>query len=255
MTTTLALTRAVSRSLSRCELTHLARRPIDLDRARAQHHAYEQALSALGARVVSLPEEPDLPDSVFVEDTAIVLDDVAVITRPGAESRRLETPTIARALAPYRALCTIEPPGTIDGGDVLRIGSTLFVGRSGRTEPQAISQLREHVAPHGITVVAVAVKGCLHLKSAVTQIDEDRVLVNPAWVNPGDFGLAWIEVDPDESSAANALRLGGSLLYPASYPRTRERLSRAGLTVLSVDVSELEKAEGAVTCCSLVLQV
>jgi len=252
---TLALTRAVSSSFTRCELTHLERRPIDLDRARAQHHAYEQALQGLGARVVSLPEEPDLPDSVFVEDTAVVLDEVAIVTRPGAESRRPETASIARALTPHRKLLTIEAPGTVDGGDVLQIGTFLYVGLSGRTNREAIAQLHAHLLPRGVTVMPIAVTGCLHLKSAVTQVAEDTVLVNPAWVNPGDFGLPWIEVDPSEPWGANALRIGSSVIYPASCPRTRDRLEKSEIAVVSVDVSELEKAEGAVTCCSLVFQV
>jgi dimethylargininase len=251
----LAITRAVSRSMARCELTHLARRPIDIDLARAQHRAYEQALESLGVRVVALPEEPELPDSVFVEDTAIVLDDIAVLTRPGAESRRSETASIARALLPHRELATVEAPGLIDGGDVLRLGQTLYVGRSGRTNGEGMEQLRDHLARRGIRVTGVAVSGCLHLKSAVTAVGADTILVNPAWVSPPDFGMRCIEIDPSEPPAANALLIGDAVIYPASYPRTRERLERAGITVVSVDVSELEKAEGAVTCCSLVFAV
>lgn len=249
----LALTRAVSRSLARCELTHLARTPIDLDLARAQHRAYEEALASLGVRVVSLPEEPDLPDSVFVEDTAVVAGGLAVVTRPGAGSRRPEVETVARALAPHRRLARMEAPATLDGGDVLRLGRALFVGRSGRTGEEGIAGLRALVAPEGYSVTGVSVNGCLHLKSAVTEVADGLVLVNPAWVDPAAFGVPFIEVDPSEPAAANALRIGGAVIHTARHPRTRARLEQACVRVVPVDLSELEKAEGAVTCCSILL--
>lgn len=254
MSSLVAITRAVSRALARCELTHLARRPIDVELARVQHRAYEEALTSLGVRVIALPEEPELPDSVFVEDAAVVTPEVAIVTRPGAASRRAETAAIAQALAAHRGLSAIESPGLVDGGDVLRIGKTLYVGRSGRTNQAAIDQLGRALSPHGYTVVGVAVTGCLHLKSAVTQVARTTVLVNPAWVDPGVFGMAHIEVDPSEPAAANALLVGEGVIYPASCPATRRRLEQAGIAVTSVDVSELEKAEGAVTCCSLLFE-
>ena len=251
----LAITRAVSRSLGRCELTHLERSPIDVDLACAQHRAYEEALASLGVRVVSLPEEPDLPDAVFVEDTAVVTAELAVLTRPGAESRRPEVASVARALAPYRRLARLEAPATLDGGDVLRLGKTFFVGRSGRTGEEGIDRLRELLSPFGYAVEGVPITGCLHLESAVTCVADGVVLVNPAWVDPRTFSARWIEVDPAEPATANALRIDDTVIHAARHERTRARLEREGLRVVPVDVSELEKAEGAVTCCSVLIEV
>lgn len=254
--TRIAITRGVSPAIEHCELVHHERRPIDVALARRQHRLYEEALAAVGCRVEALPADRELADSVFVEDAAIVLDEVAVITRPGAESRRPETAAIARALAPYRPLVSIEAPGTLDGGDVLQIGQTLYVGLSGRSNQAAIDQLSRALAPYGYAVCGVAVRGCLHLKSAVTAVDDDTVLVNPEWVDPAVFsGMRPIEIDPRERGAANVLRIGERVIYPASFPATRRRLAAAGVEVVEVDVSELQKAEGAVTCCSLVFEV
>jgi dimethylargininase len=248
-----AITRGVSARIGACELTHLVRQVIDVARARAQHRAYEEALEQLGCRVESLPALDDLPDSVFIEDVAVVLDEIAVVTRPGADSRRPETAAIAPALAAHRSMALIQAPGTLDGGDVLRLGKRLFVGLSGRSNLSGIGQLRDIAGPHGYTVTPVPVRGCLHLKSAVTEAAPGVILVNPEWVDPGVFGAAAIEVDPSEPGAANGLLIGSQLVYPASFPKTRRRLENAGIGVVSVDVSELQKAEGAVTCCSLIL--
>ncbi|HRI69044.1 MAG TPA: arginine deiminase family protein [Polyangium sp.] len=252
---TIALTRAVSPALAHCELTHIDRVPIDVERARLQHHAYEEALRRLGVTVVALEAESDLPDSVFVEDTAVVLDEIAVMTRPGAISRRAEVASVARALEPYRKLAWIPEPATIDGGDVLRIGKTIYVGLSTRSNAASIRALAAIVEPHGYRVQGVELSGCLHLKSAVTTIARDRLLVNPKWVNPGDFGaLVSVHVHPDEPFAANALRIGEAVIYPTNFPRTLERIAQFVRTIEGVDVSELAKAEGAVTCCSLVIE-
>lgn len=252
----IAITREVSPAIGRCELTHLERQPIDVELARAQHRAYQACLAGLGCRVETLPAAPELPDSVFVEDVAVVLDELAILTRPGAESRRPEVAAIAEALRPYRPLHAIEAPGTVDGGDVLRVGRRLYVGLSSRSNAAAIEQMREVLAPHGYTVQGVPVAGCLHLKSAVTQVAEGTLLINRAWVDPAAFaGLELIDVDPAEPYAANALRVGEELIYPAAFPATRRRLEARGLTVHTVDVSELAKAEGAVTCCSLVFEI
>ena len=250
----IAITREVSAGIAACELTHLERQAIDLDRARAQHRAYEQALARAGCRVESLPALDDLPDSVFVEDVAVVLDEIAVLTRPGAESRRPETAQMAPVLANYRRVTFIQAPGTLDGGDVLRLGRRIYVGRSGRSDDGGIEQLRAVVWPYGYTVTGVPVSGCLHLKSAVTEVAPGVVLVNPAWVEAAAFGdVRVMEVDANEPYAANGLLVGSRLIYPTSFPRTQRRLEAAGIDVDAVDVSELQKAEGAVTCCSLVL--
>jgi dimethylargininase len=249
----IAITRQVSPSIGRCELTHLERQMIDVGLARAQHHQYEAALAELGCDVHSLPAEPELPDSIFVEDVAIVLDEVAIVTRPGADSRKPETESIAQALSVYRELCYIQPPGTLDGGDVLRVGKTLYVGRSSRSNPSAIEQMQTFLAPYGYTVKGVNVTGCLHLKSAVTQVAADTLLIHSRWVNRGDFGdMQFIEVDTAEPHAANALLIGDTVIYPSSYPRTQKQLAERGIRLKIVDASEVAKAEGAVTCCSLV---
>ena len=251
----LAITRAVSRSIVDCELTHLARTPIDVERARRQHEQYESALKRLGLAVLSLPEEPDLPDSVFVEDTALVLNECAVILRPGAESRRPETESIARALAPYRKLFHIVAPARVDGGDILRVGQDVYLGVSTRSDTNAAEQLQALLEPFGYRLHVVQVTGCLHLKSAVTQVGPDTLLINPAWVDKSQFvGVKSIEIDASESYAANGVLLGSSVIYPAAFPKTQQRLEAAGIGLVTVEADELAKAEGAVTCCSLILQ-
>ena len=266
MTMQIAITRSVSPAFANCELTYLPRTPIDLALAAQQHHAYEAALRALGCQVVSLPADPGLPDSVFVEDPAVVLDGLAVIARPGAAARRPECATIAKALEVYRPLAYIQPPGTLEGGDVLLVGMKILVGLSGRSNLEGIRQLAAIVAPYGYSVKGVSLRGCLHLKSALTVIGEELLLINPNWVereeiedgileeNPAfKTNLDFVEVDQSEPHAANALRIGNGLIYPVNFERTRERIERLGCQVLSVDVSEIQKAEGAVTCCSLLI--
>ncbi len=251
----IAITRQISPRFSECELTHLERQPIDLDLARAQHQQYETALRELGCEVISLPPEDDLPDSVFVEDVALVFDEVAIVTRPGADSRKPETASIAQALAPYRVLFTIEAPGTIDGGDVLRVGKMVYVGLSGRSNRSGVEQLQEILAPYGYRVKGVEVTECLHLKSAVTQVGEDTLLINPTWVDRSIFEeVRLIEVDEDEPSAANAVWVDNAVLYPAHFPKTQHRLEEAGLRLKIVEATEVAKAEGAVTCCSLIFR-
>ena len=253
----IAITRVVSPSIGQCELTHLSRQEIDVNRARSQHAQYENLLTDLGCKVRRLSEEPEQPDSVFVEDTAIVLDDTAVITRPGASLRRIETESITEVLKEYRTINQITDPGTLDGGDVLRIGRTLYVGKSVRSNIPGIKQLIEIVAPYGYDVEVVVVNGCLHLKSAVSLVGEEILLINRSWVDANSFGGSreFIDIDPAEPYAANALLVGDELMYPQSFPRTRLRLESRGIGVRVVDVSELQKAEGALTCCSLIFDI
>ncbi len=251
-----ALLRPLSPRITECELTHLDRTPIDFEAARRQHAEYEAALRSLGFAIEHLPELLDHPDGVFVEDTALVLPEVAVITRPGAKSRQGETASVAAALSGFRSLVTIEAPGTLDGGDVLVLGRVIYVGSSLRSNEAGIAQLASLLSPWGYRVEGVPLTGCLHLKSAVTEVAPGRLLLNPAWVSKVSFpGQSFIEVDPAEPAAANALRIGRTLLYPKAHTRTRARLENAGLRVLAVDQSELAKAEGGVTCCSLILPV
>jgi dimethylargininase len=249
----IAVTRQVSPAINQCELTHLEHIPIDVERARLQHHAYEESLHHLGLELVSLPEEPLLPDSVFVEDTAIVLDECAVLTRPGADSRLPEIESIRRALTPHRKLFTILSPGTLDGGDVLTVGRTLYVGLSGRSNQEAIDQLAFFLNTYEYSVKTIRVSGCLHLKSAVTQVGANTLLVNPAWVEKDNFPkMELIEIDPSEPYAANALLIGSTVLFQPIYSQTLRRLEAAGFRPILVDQSELSKAEGGLTCCSLI---
>jgi dimethylargininase len=249
----IAMTREVSRALAQCELTHLSRSPIDVDRAREQNAAYEEALRLAGCEIRRLPAADDLPDSVFIEDTAIVLDEIAIVTRPGALSRRGECAAVAEALSRYRRVTWIQPPATVDGGDVLVIERTIYVGQSTRTNPAAVDQIAAAASPYGYRVEPVTVSGCLHLKSAVTAVGGNIILINRGWAPPSLAArYETIDVHRDEAYGANAVAVAGRVIYPAAFPRTRERLEKHGLHVVSVDASELAKAEGAVTCCSLI---
>jgi dimethylargininase len=258
-----ALTREISPAFEQCQLTHLPRVPIDLDRARAQHDAYEWALVELGCTIRRLDSPHDMPDAVFIEDTAVVLREGAVIARPGVEARRREVPAVAEALArlgvPQHELAA---PATLDGGDVLIVGRRVFIGASARTNVEGIDQMRRLLQPLGYAVAAVPVRGCLHLKSAVTAVGRGTLLINREWAPADTFGgLRLIDVDPDEPHAANALWVSGSresedvVVYPAAYSRTLARLERHGLRVRTVDVDELAKAEGGVTCCGLIVEI
>jgi dimethylargininase len=251
-----AVTREVSPALADCELSFVDRTQIDVARAQAQHAAYCRALEALGCDVIRLPAQARFPDSVFVEDVALAFDDLAVATRPGAETRREEGAAVVDVLGRFRRVLRIEAPGTLDGGDVLRIGKRVFVGISARSNAAGRAQLQALLAPHGYDVEAVPTRDCLHLKSAVTQVAGDTVLINPAWLaDAAAFaGYRQIQVDPAEPHAANAVCVGDVVLYPDCFPRTLARLQAAGITLRTVDVSELQKAEGAVTCCSIVLR-
>jgi dimethylargininase len=247
-----AITRAVSPAIVHCELSFIDRQPIDLAKAQKQHHAYETLLEKLGAQVISLPAEPDLPDSMFVEDPAFVLDELAVIFPLGTETRRREAPSLARALAKYRALEHIILPGTLEGGDILRIQRKLFVGLTQRSNAEGVRQLTAILATHNYQVVSVPVTGCLHLKSAVTHLGRNTLLANRAWFDANALaGYEWIDVDPAESHAANALTLGGTVIVPASFPLTRARIEARGFHVTPLDISELQKAESGLTCSSL----
>ena len=228
-----AVTRGISDSFEQCQLTHMARVPIDIERARAQHAAYEWALVELGCTVRRLDAPPDLPDAVFIEDTAVVFPEAAVIARPGAEARQRETPAVREALGRFgMPMRDVAEPATLDGGDVLRIGRQVFIGSSTRTNATAANQMRRFLRPLGYKVRVVPVEGCLHLKSAVTAVAPDTVLINRAWVPANAFaGLDIIDVDPDEPAGANALLAGDVLVYAASFPRTRARLEDKGLHV------------------------
>ncbi len=250
-----AITRDVSPRFNECEITHIERTPIDLDIARAQHREYVNVLKKLGCNVIELPAEADLPDSVFVEDTAFILSEVAVITRPGADSRKPETESIIRALSSYIKLIQVREPATIDGGDVLVLGKNIYVGLSSRSNAEAVKQLNDLLCDYGYKVTGIEMHDCLHLKSAVTRLDGTTLLINRSWVDTHDFeNIDWIEVDPSEAFAANCLPIGESIIFPTTFPKTIAELEERGYKIVTVDVSELAKAEGAVTCCSLIIQ-
>lgn len=251
-----AITRKVSSALAKCELSFVERQPIDLEKARAQHGHYEALLTKLGAQVVTLPEEPESPDSMFVEDPAVVLDEVAVICTMGTESRRKEVPTIATALEKFRKLAHIKLPGTLEGGDVLRVGRKIFVGITARSNPEGIRQFAVILDHYGYDVTAVRVSGCLHLKSAVTSLGGDRLLANRAWFDWGRMssGFEWVDVDSTESHAGNALAVGSSVIMPGAFPKTRAIVELRGFPVIPLDISELQKAEAGLTCSSLLFE-
>jgi dimethylargininase len=250
-----AITRAVSLAINQCEIGFIERQEIDLDKANKQHRQYEALLAELGAKVVSLPGEPDYPDSVFVEDPAVVVDEVAIMTRMGAASRRGESESLAPALSIYRPLRWLREPATLEGGDVMRIGRTLYVGVSHRTNRAGIEQLTNELGALGYSVTPVAVRGALHLKSACCSLGDGAILANRAWLDLEPLAqFRVVDVAPGEERAANVLFVGGSVIVPASFPRTAEILARAELRVRTLDLSELMKAEAGVTCCSLIFE-
>jgi dimethylargininase len=251
-----AITRAVSPALTSCELTFVDRQPIDIAKAQSQHTAYEHLLAKLGIHVHSLSAEPTLPDSMFVEDPAIVLDELAVILPLGTKSRQPEAASIAKALAAFRELHHITAPGAIEGGDVLRVDRTLYVGQTTRTNAQGVRQLAAILAPHNYKVVPVQVTGCLHLKSAVTYLGRNTLLANRPWFDTTPFvKFEWINVDPAEPHAANALAIADTVIFPASFPKTRARMEAAGFHITPLDISELQKAESGLTCSSLIFKM
>jgi len=250
-----AITRKVSPALAKCELSFIERKPIDMEKARAQHRAYEELLSKLGAHVVSLPEEAELPDSMFVEDPAIVLDEVAVICPLGTEARRKEGPSIAAALEKFRKLAHVKLPGTLEGGDVLRAEKRVFVGITARSNPEGIRQLATILEHFRYELTAVPVTGCLHLKSAVTHLGGNTLLANRGRFDWGRMnGFEWVDVDPSEPHAGNALTIGDTIMFPASFPKTQARIETRGFKVMALDIAELQKAESGLTCSSLIFE-
>jgi dimethylargininase len=250
----IAITRKVSPRFNECEITHIDRTPIDLTIARQQHHEYVQTLAQIGCQIIELPEEPDLPDSVFVEDTAFILPEVAVITRPGADSRKPETESITRALSAHRPLMHVTAPATVDGGDVLVLGKNIYIGLSTRSTMEAVNQLSSLLDNFDYKVHGIELTDCLHLKTAVTRVDDSTLLINKNWVDASHFnGFDLIDVDASEPFAANCLPIKGKIIYPTAFPKTQRELEQKGFSVVNVNLDELAKAEGAVTCCSLIV--
>jgi dimethylargininase len=252
-----ALVREPSASLAECELSYLQRTPIDLKKAREQHAGYCAALRAAGAEVHVLPALDHLPDAAFVEDTAVVVDEVAMLGAPGVASRAAEVEAIAAALEAYRVVLPLDGmDATLEGGDVLRIGRTLYVGRSRRTNDAGIEALRRHLEPRGYRISPVPVEGCLHLKTGCSHAGEGIVVVNPQWVDARLFereSLAVVTVAPSEPWAANVLRVGDTLLVSMGNRTTAARLREVGLDPVEIEISEFQKAEAGLTCLSLLI--
>lgn len=249
-----ALTRRPSTRMAEAELTHLARRPIEIALAGRQHAAYCAALAAAGTVAIDLPPLDAYPDCAFVEDIVVALPEVFVLCRPGVPSRLGELESIAAALPPDRPVVRIEAPATIDGGDVLWIDRTLFVGRSTRTSDAGIAALARLVAPFGYRVEPVAVGAALHLKTAATALGPDRVLINPALVDAAPFHrLDAVLADESEPFAGNCLCVGGHIFMQAAHTRTAECVAKAGFAVQLLDISEFAKAEAGLTCMSVLI--
>lgn len=227
---------------------------IDVDLARQQHRAYCQALRTAGLELIELAADEGYPDSCFVQDTAIIFGDRAVISRPGAESRRGEVESVRHALQGRKRLAQIEAPGTLEGGDVLVIGSRVYVGLSARTNPAGFAQLRDRLEPEGATVEAVPVSEALHLLTGCTYLGQGVLLATDPWLDaPFGRGLDVVRVPPHEAYAANALGVGSFALLPAGCPQTAAAVQARGFELLTVALSEFAKADGGMTCLSLLL--
>lgn len=248
-----ALTRSPGPELAQCELTHLERQPIDFTLALAQHRSYQQALRAQGIRVIELPADSAHPDGVFVEDTAVLLDKMAIVTSPTPPSRRGERTAVVEALKSLRPMQFLPENVRLEGGDVLRMGHMFFVGLSSRTNAAGIHALAELVRPFGYSVNPVHVRGCLHLKSACTALDAGTLLINQSWVDAEPFArLRLVEVPAGEPWGANVLALPGTVFVSNAHHCTAALLDRMGYPITVLDVSELHKAESGLTCMSLI---
>jgi len=224
----------------------------DFDLILNQHEAYVGALRSIGLEVIVLEAEPDYPDAYFVEDTAVVTPEVAVITNPGAPSRRGEEKTIEPVLARFRKTIRIKPPGTVDGGDVLMAENHFFVGLSERTNPEGARQLGGILDGHGHTWTTVPVGAGLHLKSSVNYLSERTLVLTEALAKHEAFrGFKKFILEPGEEYAANTLWLNDHLIMPAGFPGARKKLETLGLPIIELDTSEVRKMDGSLTCLSL----
>jgi dimethylargininase len=232
----------------------MQRQAVDAALALRQHAGYERALEQLGLTVRSLPPDEATPDSVFTEDIAIVVGDKAIITRPATESRRAETESIEQTVREVVAVAgAIAAPATLEGGDVLSVDSMVYVGQSTRTNAQGAAQLTRILEPLGYSVTPVSVRGCLHLKTGCTYLGNGILIANPDWIDTLPFvGFEVLPVDVIEPFGANTLTVAGTVLVPASAPRTQARIAARGFTTVSVDISELEKVEAGLSCCSVI---
>lgn len=247
-----AFTRGVSSSIGDCKLTFVEREQVDVAAATRQHEAYERCLEQMGVRVAPLTLMPEAPDAVFIQDTAVVVDEVAVMATMGAACRAGEVESVGEALASHRPLRRLTPPATLEGGDVVRIGRTLYVGASGRTNREGIRQLSDILEPYDYQVRPVDVKGCLHLSTGCSYLGRGLILLNPVWIDAAPFRqFEILEVPETESWAANTIAVGDAVLVASAFERTRALIEEHSFQVVATDISELQKAEGALTCMSL----
>jgi len=252
----IAITHVPPASLEQGERSFVGRDPIDMATARAQHAAYCDLLRELGCKVTTLDLNAAHADAVFVEDTAIVFDEVAVMTMPGAPSRRAEIAGMEEELTNHRKVERIELPATLDGGDVTVAGRVVLVGKSARTNAEGTAALANTLKPYGYVVRRVGMRDCLHLKSACTVLPGSRLLVNPAWVELKDLaGFDIVEIPRDEHFAADVLTIGRSVVSAAEHPKTAALIASLGFDSRTTPLSEFAKAEGGVTCLSLVFEV
>lgn len=250
-----AVLRGVSPHIEQCQLTYMERQAIDYEKACRQHRDYQKCFESFGINVIALPAEAGFPDGVFVEDTAVVLDEVAVICVPARPSRRNEIHALAHLLERYRLLMFLRDSATLEGGDVIRDGKTCFVGISGRTNREGVQQLREILGSFNYEVKVVPVEGCLHLSTGASSLGGKTILANPKWVNVSAFtGYEIIPVPPAEPWAANLVRIGKDVLMPDTFPETRALLEDRGFIVHATNISEFMKAEAGVTCMSLIFE-
>lgn len=250
-----ALTRGVSPSIGDCKLTFMEREPLNVAVATRQHEVYTECLRNMGVQVISLELLSEAPDAVFIQDTAVVVDEVAVVSTMGAACRSNEVESVVQVLSSHRPLKRLSPPATLEGGDVVRVGRTLYVGLSGRTNHEGIKQLSDILAPYGYQVRPVGVRGCLHLSTGCSYLGHGLMLMNPVWVDAAAFNeFEILEVPETESWAANTITVGDTVLMASAFERTCALVEERGFKVVATDISELQKAEGALTCMSLMFE-
>jgi dimethylargininase len=251
----IALTRGISAGIDRCEVSFIDRVAIDLQKMKQQHRAYEEMLRSMGYEVIQIPADDSCPDCCFIEDTALLLDEIAVITYPGSVARRGEVPGVVPTIEKYRKTLRIEPPATLEGGDVLRIGRNLYVGLTQRTNPEGVDALRTLVAPYCYKVTAVPTPGALHMKSVCTAADDRTIVADPRRVDVSplrDYDM--IEIAPEEWMGGDLLPINGTLWMIEGFPKLKSALEARGFNVRTLNMSEFLKAEAGLTCLSLLFE-
>lgn len=250
-----ALVRGIPATFSRATVAIAPSVPIDVDRARHQHGVYVSALRRLGVEVTELPVDDELPDCCFVEDCAVVAEENALITMPGATSRRPETQAVREALSRTQRVSSMDLPATLDGGDCMRVGRHIYVGASGRTNAAGIAKLRSVFEPRGLEVVSMAVGRHLHLKCVCSPLQGNRILLAEGTLDESAFsarGIEIVRVPAEEAYAANALCVGAkAVIMSAGFSAARRAVERTGLEVIAIETTEIAKADGALTCLSI----